>query len=304
MTAAAIRRGAASKRKPVKALRRSPRASFGARLLAALPVSARTLERGITFAIVGIALVGVVAIALMLDVPRRAGLAAGEAVGRAGFAVRHIDVTGIDRMDRMSVYAVALDQRSIAMPLVDLAGVRARLLQYGWVADAQVSRRLPDTLAINIVERKPAAVWQHAQKLTLVDAQGIALEPVRLDAMPDLPRVIGPDANAQASALTDLMRFAPRLKPVVDSAVWVGERRWNLRFQSGETLMLPEGERAAARALVKFAELDAAQRLLGQGVVRFDMRLPDRMAILPRVREKPATPQPPANKQLNPALST
>lgn len=306
MTAAAIRRGAPARRKPAKSLRRKPQTSLASRALATLPIDARTLERIVTFAIVAIAIGGVIVIALMLDVPRRAGLAMGEAVGRAGFAVKHIDVTGIDRMDRMSVYAVALDQQSIAMPLVDLEGVRAKLLQYGWVADAQVSRRLPDTLAIRIVERKPAAVWQHAQKLTLVDAQGIALEPVRLDAMPDLPRVIGPDANEQASALTALMAHAPQLRPVLDGAIWVGERRWNLRFQSRETLMLPEGETAAALALVKFAELDAAQHLLGQGVVSFDMRLPDRMAIVPGSKAPPTAPTAPASaaKPLNPALST
>ena len=67
---------------------------------------------------------------------------------------------GVKRMDVMTVYAVALDQKSRAMPLVDLNLVRDRLLEYGWVQDAHVSRRLPDTLLIRIVERTPAAVWQ------------------------------------------------------------------------------------------------------------------------------------------------
>jgi cell division protein FtsQ len=29
------------------------------------------------------------------------------------------------------------------------------------VQDARVSRRLPDTLVVDIVERTPSAVWQH-----------------------------------------------------------------------------------------------------------------------------------------------
>ena len=32
---------------------------------------------------------------------------------------------------------------------------------FGWVKDARVSRRLPDTLVIDIVERTPAALWQN-----------------------------------------------------------------------------------------------------------------------------------------------
>lgn len=302
---AAIKRGGATKRKTVKVSKSSKRKpSALPRMLAKIPISAQALERVITVAILSIATAGIIAIAMMLGVPRTVGVALGEAVGRAGFSVKHIDVSGIDRMDRMSVYAVALDQQSIAMPLVDLEGVRQKLLKYGWVADARVSRRLPDTLAIEIVERKPAAVWQHSQQLTLVDSHGVALEPVNLNAMPDLPLVIGPDANVQATALTALMDHAPQLRPVLDGAVWIGDRRWDLKFQSGETLMLPEGDVAAAAALRKFADLEAAQRLLGRGMARFDMRNPDQMAVLPGPK-KPVVPTADApDKSIDPALAT
>lgn len=304
---AAIKRGAATKRptvKTVKPAKRKP--SMLARLVGAIPVSARTVERATTAIILTVVVGGVAAIAVMLDVPHKVGMAAGDAVGRAGFSVKHVDITGIDRMDRTSVYAVALDQKSIAMPLVDLEGVRQKLLKYGWIADARVSRRLPDTLAIEIVERKPAAVWQHSQQLTLVDAKGVALEQVSLNAMPNLPLVIGPDANVQATALTALMDHAPQLKPVLDGAMWIGDRRWDLKFQSGETLLLPEGEAAAATALKKFAELDAAQRLLGRGMARFDMRNPDQMAVLPGAKKATvATDDKPAKAgPLDPARTT
>ena len=313
MTAAAIKRGGAKPRR-VSVRKREPSrlAAMLRQAAAAVPISGRTVERAITWGIVGIVVAGAMTVAQMLDVPHRVAVASGEALGRAGLSVKHIDIRGIERMDRLDVYAVALDQQSIAMPLVDLDAVRAKLLRYGWVADARVSRRLPDTLVIDIVEREPAAVWQHARELTLVDAQGVVLAPVKLDAMPDLPLLIGPDANTQSTALTALMAHAPRLKPVLDGAVWVGGRRWNLKFQSGETLMLPDGDRAAG-ALRKFAELDAERRLLGQGVQRFDMRLPEQMAVLPGAKralvpapssagDKPKTK--PGAKPLDPSLTT
>ena len=302
---AAIKRGGATKRKAVKVIKPAKRQpSVLSRLIGSVPVSTRAVERATTAVILTVAVGGIAAIAVMLDMPHRVGMAAGEAVGRAGFSVKHIDVSGIDRMDRTSVYAVALDQKSIAMPLVDLEGVRQKLLKYGWVADARVSRRLPDTLAIEIVERKPAAVWQHSQQLTLVDANGVALEPVSLNAMPNLPLVIGPDANVQATALTALMDHAPQLKPVLDGAMWIGDRRWDLKFQSGETLLLPEGEAAAVAALKKFAELDAAQRLLGRGMARFDMRNPEQMAVLPGPKKTLPATLPPSDKPIDPARTT
>jgi cell division protein FtsQ len=177
------------------------------------------------------------------------------------------------------------------MPLVDLDKVRDRLLDYGWIADARVSRRLPDTLLVDIVERTPSAVWQNQQKLWLVDAQGVVLEQIALNAMPDLPLVIGPDANRQIAGLTGLMKAAPALDPMLAGATWVGNRRWDLRFQSGEVLALPQGDKEAAAALVRFARMDGMDRLLGRGFVRFDMRDPTKFVVrVPRgAGKKPIT---------------
>lgn len=298
MTAAAtIRRGTNKARPVVKrgsARKKTP--SLFAQTIAAIPISAATWQRIATLTILMTAGGAIMAIALMLGVPSYIGGQMAEAAGRAGFAVKRVEVTGIDRMERLTVYAVALDQNSRAMPLVDLEKVRAQLLQYGWIADARVSRRLPDTLVVDIVERKPAAVWQHGGQLSLIDEKGIVLEPVALNAMPDLPLVIGPDANVQATALTELIAHAPRLKPMLAGATWVGGRRWDLKFQSGEVLALPEGETMAASALNKFAAMDGADRLLGRGFVRFDMRDPTKMFV--RVgKNRPAIDKPTENAE-------
>ncbi len=286
---ATIKRG---KRPVVKRTARGKKqVSMLTRAIGAIPISAAMWQRLATGTILATAGGAVIAIAVMLGIPGYVGQQMAEGVGRAGFAVKRVEVTGIDRMERLTVYAVALDQNSRAMPLVDLNKVRAQLLQYGWIKDARVSRRLPDTLVVDIVERKPAAVWQNGGRLSLIDDHGIVLEPVALNAMPDLPLVIGPDANVQATALTELMTHAPRLKPMLAGATWVGGRRWDLKFQSGEVLALPEGEKPSATALNKFASLDGKDGFLGRGFVRFDMRDPAKMFV--RVgKNKPAIDKP------------
>ena len=203
------------------------------------------------------------------------GTALGEGAGRAGFRVTGVEIVGQHHMDSNTIRAVALDQPSLAMPLVDLANIRDRLLAYGWVEDAAVSRRLPDTLLIRITERTPAAIWQDKGQLTLIDATGALLDPVDRDAMPDLPLVIGAGADRQEAGYQRLLAAAPALKPRVTAATWVGDRRWDLLFDSGETLKLPE--EGAADALVTFAEKDGAHPLLGRGWLSFDMRDPTRL---------------------------
>ena len=179
------------------------------------------------------------------------------------------------------------------MPLVDVAGIRERLLQYGWVKDARVSRRFPDTLVIDIVERKPAALWQDDNRLSLIDSEGVVLDRVPVRRMPDLPLLVGKGANAQAVPLERLLDRVPALKAQLVSAKWIGQRRWDLSFQSGETILLPEGEAVAGAALVKFAKMDKSAGLLGRGIVRFDLRIPGKMTVrLPRDPGEPIAPEP------------
>ena len=87
--------------------------------------------------------------------------------------------------------------------------------------------------------------------------------------------IAGPGAQKQVGELDLLLDAAPALKPQVEQAEWVGNRRWNLTFKTGQMLALPEGEDQSASALVSFAKLDGHYRLLGGKVVAVDMRVPE-----------------------------
>ena len=290
MSSAHVRRGASSRARSRKG---GSRVSVPKKLAAKLPVKEAQANRlaGWAFALFALAVAGAAAVAL--DVPAKVGIAAGEAVGDAGFRVRSVDVQGIKRMDPRPVYEIALDQKTTAMPLLDVSAIRQRLLEYGWVKDARVSRRFPDTLVIDIVEREPAALWQDEDRLTLIDAEGVVLDRVPVSDMPDLPLLIGKGANSHAVALDRLLSLVPALKAQLVSATWVGERRWDLSFQSGETVALPEGDQAAASALTRFAKMDKSAGLLGRGIVRFDLRIPGKMTVrLPREPGEPIVPEP------------
>ncbi len=264
-------------------------------LLEGLPIGAETIRRVSAWILTGMLLALALALAAVFQVPQLIGTAAGEAIGQAGFAVKQVEIKGLNRMPRLPVYNVAYDQNSMAMPLVDLEGTRERLLRFGWIEDARVYRRLPDTLVVDIVERTPSAIWQHKQQLSLIDRTGVVLEPVKLDQMPDLPLVIGPAANRHATELGRLLAGTPELKPMIEGATWVGGRRWDLRFQSGEVLALPEGQDTAQKALAKFARMDKSVQLLGRGLVRFDMRIPGKFIV--RVSKEPGSTVPDVEAQ-------
>jgi len=303
MSAAHVRRGGSARAKAKK----PSKVAMPKKIAKRLPVDQARVNKiaALVFGAFMLAIGLVVLVAL--DIPAKAERAAGSAIGEAGFTVNGYQIVGISHMNRALVDDVVTDELHRAsaeadsdkapQALVDVAEIRRRLLAFGWVKDARVSRRLPDTLVIDIVERKPAALWQNQGELALIDNEGVVLDHVPVDKMPDLPLLIGPGANAQEQQLSRLMAAVPTLKPQLTSATWVGGRRWDLNFQSGETVALPEGEEAAMAALSKFARVDKQSGLLGRGIVRFDLRIPGKMIVrLPRAPGEPIEPAPTAQE--------
>ncbi len=258
------------------------------RAMGILPFTEEQWSRIWLAAIIGGAVGVAFIIASLAGVPALAQAQVAKIAADAGFEVRHVRVTGTSRMDEQQVYARALATRNQAMPDVDIAKLREELRTLPWVKDARVSIQLPHTLAIDIVEREPHAVLEKPDRLMLIDAAGVELEPVAADKAKGMLHLAGPGAGRQAEALETLLAAAPALAPKVEAAEWVGNRRWNLTFTTGQLLALPEGEVEAATALVKFARLDGKNRLLGGKVIAFDMRTPPRLYLrLPDAVGKP-----------------
>jgi cell division protein FtsQ len=281
MTVRIAKGSAAAARRPPKG--RSPAKRRGKAkkqgLFEGLPIAPATARKLATWAFFAALAIILVATALAFRLPQRIGEAIGEQVGSAGFAVTRVELRGLNRMDASTVTKAALDQPSLAMPLLDLDAIRARLMAFKWVKEARVHRRLPDTLVVEIEERVPAAVWQHNRRLQLVDIDGVELEPVRAEAMPNLPLVVGPGAQHRIAALGALVESAAEVKPLLAGASWIGGRRWDIQFKTGETLSLPEGDELAAAALKRFAQMNGRRQLLGGNFLRFDMRIEGKMIV-------------------------
>ncbi len=285
MSAAHVRRGATARTKP----RSGAKVAVPKKIAKRLPVDQGRANMIASLVFGAFMLAIAVVVVFALDIPAKAERAAASAAGHAGFTVSGYQIVGLNHMGRTDVDQVVTDELRRAadeagtakapQALVDVGAIRRNLMHFGWVKDARVVRRLPDTLVIDIVERKPAALWQSEGQLALIDSNGIVLDRVQVDKMPDLPLLIGAGANSKEEELAGLMAGVPTLKPQLASATWVGGRRWDLSFQSGETVSLPEGDEAARIALDKFAKLDKQSGLLGRGIVRFDLRVPGKMIV-------------------------
>lgn len=289
-----IKRKAKSARKTAKAQGKSrsirkARATTGSAfgtVMAWVPLSEEQLHRIFLAIILGACAALAWFVASMAGVPAMAHRQLVSLARDAGFEVRRVDVRGVKNINELKVYERVLGERNRAMPLVDIHGLRQELLVLPWIKDARVSRQLPETLVIDIVEREPHAVLRKADHLVLIDAEGHELEPITAERAKGMLVVSGPGSGKRVADLTKLMDAAPALKPRVREAEWIGNRRWNITFDTEQVLALPEGESEASKALVKFATLDGTNRLLGGKVAAFDMRAGDRIYLRVPGREK------------------
>ena len=287
MSAQKLKRGGKSARKSASAQGkarqvRAAKARTGSAIdtvMAIQPFNERQLHRIFLALILGAAVVLAWMMASFAGVPAMAREQMMHLAHQAGFELHNVNVRGTKHLNELKVYQIALANRDRAMPFVDLDAVRGRLLALSWVEDARVSRQLPDTLVIDIVERKPVAVLAKPDRMVLIDATGRELEIVSEGRAKGKLVLSGPGAGQQIAALSALIDAAPALRPQIKSAEWIGNRRWNLTFRTGQLLALPEGKDQSAKSLITFAQLDGRNRLLGGKAVAFDMRAGDRIYI-------------------------
>lgn len=203
----------------------------------------------------------------------------------AGFTVQNVFAEGRRAVPSRTVLEVLGVERGSPLLAFDAEAARNRLESLDWIKSAIVERRLPDTIMVRITERQPLALWQNAGKLVLIDREGAAFGATEVARYGHLPLVVGDGAQHEAPRLFDAMAAEPQLFKHVASAIWVGGRRWNVRFDSGLEARLPEGDVGAAWA--KLSALIETRELLKRPVAAVDLRLEDRTVI--RMRNEPTT---------------
>lgn len=208
--------------------------------------------------------------------------AALDASAHMGFVVRDVFVVGRNETPKKTLLDTLAVRRGSPILAVDLEAVRQRVQALPWVRQASIRRVLPDTLVIDIVERKPLALWQHDKRFALIDEEGQVI--LRDDVGPfnDLMIVVGEDAPANATALVRMLASEPELLSRVKAAVRVGGRRWNVHMADGIDVKLPEQD--PERAWRRLAQHQKEHHLLDKPVRVIDLRLEGRLVVRPADR--------------------
>ena len=194
-----------------------------------------------------------------------------------GLTINEVLVTGRNEISRSELIAVLKIRRGDPILGFDPHAARERLLSIGWVADADVQRRLPNTIYVRITEQKPAAIWQHNGKFKLIARNGKVISKKISTQHRALKVLVGEDAPTYAAELIKMLETEHDLMKQVTHATRVGSRRWNLLLKQGINVRLPaENAETAWRYL---ATLQRDHRILQQEIRAVDLRVPNRLTV-------------------------
>jgi cell division protein FtsQ len=195
----------------------------------------------------------------------------------AGFRITSVVINGRKQLSQDEILAIGGVSGRSSLLFLDADGVRDRLKANPWIADATVLKLYPGQLMIEITERKAFALWQQAGRLSVIADDGAVLEPYVSRRFLSLPLVVGKGADTQARDFLALLARYPQVNSVTKAAIYVGERRWNLRLKDGLDIRLPEQD--VGNALATLSRLDKDDKLFSRDILAVDMRLPDRLVV-------------------------
>jgi cell division protein FtsQ len=194
-----------------------------------------------------------------------------------GFRITQVAINGRKQLSQDEVLAIGGVNGRSSLLFLDASAVREQLKANPWIAEATVLKLYPGQLQIDLVERSAFALWQQEGRLSVIADDGAVLEPYVSRRFLSLPLVVGKGAETHARDFLALLSRYPQVRAVTKAAIFVGERRWNLRLNDGLDIRLPEND--VGNALAALSKLDRDEKLFSRDIVAVDMRLPDRLTV-------------------------
>ncbi len=230
------------------------------------------------------------------------------------FALKAIEVSRCEHVTSDEIHRFLELYPRQSLFTVELTPIRERLLDHPWVADARVRRVWPDTVSIEITERRPVAtilisadedaavraegrIRKH-MNLYYVDDRGVVFSPVPVGDHRRLPVLTGfsrKDFLAAQSHDTPVRRIAEAVEllgqarldwdadlPPIQEIAYDGARGFSILVDRTRVVVGP------APFQDVFFRLETVLRHLGSrwaDVTRIDLSLPDR-AVVKGLREE------------------
>jgi cell division protein FtsQ len=218
--------------------------------------------------------------------------------GISHFKVTRITFTGIKSVKESELRTLLPQVGGVNLFALNFPDLEKRLQTHPWVKSAQLTRRLPDKLSINITERTPVALLSR-QGLWALDDQAVAMPFEAARGELDLPLVVADSGQTPeaGSALVEeplasllpkidaLHRRAPNLWATISEISWDDRGQLEI-YAFGNPARIMVGDSPTWRQMLNFYTFVVYQgRRNGLDDIAFmDLRFPGQVV----VRRNPA----------------
>ena len=107
------------------------------------------------------------------------------------FMVKKVILSGLKRVSREEILRRTQLDRSVNIMTLKLNRLAGSLKENPWIGRATITRKLPDTVIIQIEERKPRTLLSLGSRLYYMDESGLPFKKVDPLEAPELPIVTG-----------------------------------------------------------------------------------------------------------------
>ena len=160
--------------------------------------------------------------------------------------------------------------------------IQDKLKKLPWIKNVQVTRKLPNFLFIEIVEKKSIALFKEQNNYYPIDETGNIINAKEDGNFEEAIIIVGKGSVKKTPELITALNKKTALKERVMGAKYISERRWRLYIDDLENgVVIDLSEAPLEENLTRLEELQQKYKIFDKQAKRVDLRLKDRAIIEP-----------------------
>jgi Cell division septal protein len=201
---------------------------------------------------------------------------------QAGLAIGEIVISGQTLTSEREIFnALGIEPHTPTLAF-DVEAARQRIAELPAIASVSVRKTYPGDVTVLVTEKQPVARWAVDGVTFLIDAKGDQIGEAGEDYA-NLPLVIGDGAADDALIMIRALSGFPLLQDGLVALSRIADRRWDLIYDTGLRVQLPE--QGVAQAMARLVSYQNDYQLLDREVSIIDLRIDSIVAVRPNKPE-------------------
>ena len=193
-----------------------------------------------------------------------------------GFVIKNIEIKGTNHLKKNDILKIISSYDEINIFSINFQDIYKEINNNTWVKKGSIEIIYPDTIKVYLIEKEPVAIWQDKFGNKLISKDGDFILEKKLNYFKNfLPIIIGKNAHTNIDPIFKILNLNKDFAKNVWSLTFVNERRWDVHFKQGLTILLPRVK--MKEAWKKILSLNENFKILNIGLTELDLRKPNQI---------------------------